>query len=102
MRWNQKADNDILRILLRILQEQNIAIPYADIAAAFGGEITVTAVKKRIQRIRGGSESQGEGEGVEGLGSPPDAPAKKDKKMRAKRCTKPRVKKVIEGRVEKI
>ena len=46
MRWNQKADNDILRILLRILQEQNIAIPYADIAAAFGGEITVTAVKK--------------------------------------------------------
>lgn len=107
MRWSQEADSEIFRILLRLLQEQSITIPYADIAAEFGRGTTATAIKHRFQKFREtkyvseNNESQGEGGGVEGPSPPPSALATGGKKPRTKGGSKLRVEKVIEGRVGK-
>ncbi|KAF8441215.1 hypothetical protein BGX38DRAFT_1272729 [Terfezia claveryi] len=112
MRWDHQADNEILCILLRLLQEQGIAIPYADIAAQFGHGITLASLKHRIQRIQRSKytnkaeEIQGEVGGVEGISSPHDTPAKPPTKRvkrveKAKMAKKPQVEKAVGHQVEK-
>lgn len=52
MRWTPQADAVLFATLLRILQEKNITIPYAEIATSFGHDVTVNAVQKRFQKMK--------------------------------------------------
>lgn len=54
MQWNDRADAQILHILLRFLTSKNISIPYAEIAAEIAAEFGVTrmAVSHRFRKLK--------------------------------------------------
>lgn len=113
MHWNNEADLQILRILVRFLTSQRIPIPYAEISAEFG--VTTKAVRHRIRKLReepvnGVSEGRSDEEGNcaiettaadgEELDSPLEMPAgKKGRRLAGSR--KLPNNKVREGRVGK-
>ena len=111
MQWNEKADVQILRVLLRFLTSKHIPIPYAEIAAEFG--VTPMAVSHRLRKIReepanatGENHSGGERNRVAeagatgGLASPLELPTGGKGRRRAEGKKKPSDK-VLKGRVGK-
>lgn len=117
MQWNDKADAQILRILLRFLTTKNISIPYAEVAAEIAAEFGVTpkAVTHRLRKLKedpantmgenygGGGESHATGDTAaegEELASPIEFPTAGKGRRSAESKKKPS-NKVRKGRVGK-
>ncbi|KAF8468804.1 hypothetical protein BDZ91DRAFT_721151 [Kalaharituber pfeilii] len=49
MRWTPEADVHLFRIVLKVLSNQKIPIPYSEIATEFGHDLSTKAVTHRIQ-----------------------------------------------------